>query len=811
MLIAGVAVEKAAYSFDKAYDFLVPPELGEAVRPGCRVTVPFGSGSRTRQGLVLTLRREEQAPPRLKAVLSCGDAQPVLGGEQLALLQFLKEHTFCTYFEALRVLIPAGLGADLRRRYALRGEPAPQQLEELDEEGRRLLDYLRQKRLPVPQEELLRAFGLADDRRLRALVDAGLLCCSEDLQQRVQDEKLTMVRLTGQEPEKLTPKQRAVVEFLGQVGCASVKEVCYFAAVTRAVVERLVACGAVEAYQQEVYRNPYAGRGADPQPICLSPAQQQVYEGLCALWQEGRPATALLYGVTGSGKTQVFLKLIEQVLAAGRQVIVMVPEISLTPQTLDKFHRQFGLRIAVLHSGLSLGERMDEFKRIRRGEADIVVGTRSAVFAPVERLGLVVMDEEQEHTYKSEQSPRFHAREVAAFRCRRQGALLLLASATPSIESYYRAKRGEYRLFTIQERFTGSRLPDVYLVDMNDEPDKAFTNAISTVLAEELYLNLRQGEQSILLLNRRGYNTVVKCTQCGQVVSCPHCSIALTYHTANGRLLCHYCGYSLPMTRACPACGSEQVRYAGIGTQRVQEQLQQLYPDARVLRMDMDTTMSKFAYDRSFREFAEGKYDIMVGTQMVAKGLDFPRVTLVGVLAADQSLYSDDFRACERTFSLITQVVGRSGRGARNGRAYIQTTVPAHPVLNLAAAQRYDAFYQEEIAARRLGLYPPFCDVCLVGFTGLVQKQVLAAAQRFSAGLAELARAEYPDLPLRVLGPSEAAVLRVSGKYRYKLLLKCRDNRRTRAFLEQLLRRYYDDRQNREVTVFLDLHYDSNF
>ncbi len=494
----------------------------------------------------------------------------------------------------------------------------------------------------------------------------------------------------------------------------------------------------------------------------------------------------MLYGVTGSGKTQVYLKLIDALLPTGKGILVMVPEISLTPQTLHLFYSRYGNKVAVFHSALSQGERLDEWKRVNQGEAQIVVGTRSAVFAPFSELGLIIMDEEQEHTYQSEQSPRYHARDVAKFRCAKDKALLVLASATPSFESYTAALSGRYDYYELKNRYGTAKLPEVTIVDLCKERRNGNTSQISKALYTALAENLKKGQQSILLLNRRGYQTFAECTSCGAVATCPNCSISLTYHRANRRLMCHYCGYSIPFTKHCSSCGQEEVRYTGSGTQKVEEELQELFPTASLLRMDTDTTMQKYAYDEKWTAFQQGEYDIMIGTQMVAKGLDFEKVTLVGVLNADKELYNDDYKSLERTFDLITQVVGRAGRGQYAGKAIIQTLNPENEVIRLAAKQDYKAFYQPEITIRKAMAYPPFCTLVSVAFQGKQAEKVQHASAFFLELLKEKTEA-FPEAKLIALGPMEERVFKLNGKYRYRLLIKCKNNRSFRSLLSSLL------------------------
>ena len=799
--VARVAVEKTTCRFDKLFDYAVPE--GMTLCPGIRVMVPFGKGQR-RVGLVVELAEAAEVPGELKPVAAVLEEEPVLEEEGLFLLRWLRENTFCTWFDALSVLIPAGYGLRGLTAWSLvRGAELPDGLSPLEQQ---VLQNLRPRRKPVSAADLAESLGLSLTalplERLEAL---GLLRRQEIIERRVGDKTLQMVRLTGAEAPRLTPKQQQVCRLLEQVGCGSVREICYFAGVTRGVVEKLVQQGAAEYYEQEVLRTPLSEETvpASPRPQ-LTEAQSAAVE---TLWQGYRQGgrTGLLYGVTGSGKTAVYLALADRVLAEGRRCIVLVPEIALTPQTIRRFLAAFGRRVAVIHSALSLSERLDEYKRIRRGAVDVVVGTRSAVFAPVENLGLIIVDEEQEHTYRSEQAPRYDACEVARLRARRQGGLCVLASATPSIESAYRAQKGEYLLATLPQRYGSALLPEVTILDLRERPMAA--EALSEELCEELYQNLQRQEQSILFVNRRGYSATAVCMSCHQPLECPRCSISLKFHAANGRLMCHYCGYSTEPPKACPHCGSRMMRYSGVGTQKVEEALRLRFPEARILRMDQDTTMRKDSHQRLLSAFGRGEYDILIGTQMVTKGLDFPRVTLVGVLTPDQMLYADDFRSYERTFSLITQVVGRSGRQQLPGRAFLQTYQPDHPVLTAAARQDYPAFYRAEAETRRHLLYPPFCRLYCLGFWGENEAEVKAAGQAVLTLLERLLKTEYPELPVRLLGLAPANVLRVAGRYRYKLLIKGKNSPRMR----ELLWRLYTEPEAaaKSVTMTIDPNYDS--
>jgi primosomal protein N' (replication factor Y) len=609
---------------------------------------------------------------------------------------------------------------------------------------------------------------------------------------------------------RLTPKQQSVVNLLFDIGMADLNEVCEFCSVGKAVVKNLEKYGVVQIFDREVYRTPYKADVTAPAEgeLVLSSQQKQAYETYLDMLENGG-GTGLLYGVTGSGKTAVYLKLIEKVVGSGKDVIVLVPEIALTPQAIAVFQRRFGDKIAVFHSGLSLGERNDEFKRADRGEAKIVIGTRSAIFAPLHNIGLIIVDEEQEHTYKSERTPRYNAKEVANFRCKYNNALLLLTSATPSLESYSNALKGNYTLCTMDERYGNATLPEVITVDMKQEMKSGNKSPISAKLKELIQLALDDKKQVILLINRRGYNTFIACNDCGHVITCPNCSISLTYHSYNNRLTCHYCGYTKKLDNICPECKSDNVRYSGFGTQRIEDELAFLFPEARILRMDADAVTAKFSHDRLFNEFAEHNYDILVGTQMVAKGLDFPDVVLVGVVNADNSLYDENYYSSERCFDLITQVIGRSGRRDRTGKAVIQTINPYNPTLEYAANQDYPSFFKNEIELRRLLTYPPYCDIISVFFTGEKENTVALCAKKFFEILKEL-NAEKNE-KLIVLGPSAAKLYKLNNSYRYRLSVKCRNSKSIRNMFNEILKKIGKISDYKDVSISVDLNpYDLN-
>ena len=747
----GVAVSNATFHFDKLYTYAVMPDQQDTVRLGSMVLVPFGRGSRARMGVVLACDAEPESA-KLKFLFDVAPASASLTPELLRLVHFLKERTFCTYYEAVKAVIP--YGAQYKPTVAEDGVT------------------------PVLQKQLVRHTENA-------------------------------YKLVGTLPPKPRPtaKQLAAVALLagGERTLSALEE----KGISRAVLDNLCAKGVLECSKVNKSIDLYSSIPLKNEPILLTEEQQAAYDTLLPGLEDAAPHSALLYGVTGSGKTLVFLKLIEHCLQMGRRALVLVPEISLTPQMILRLKGQFGKRVAVQHSALNHTERLLQWQMIQDGGADIVVGTRSAIFSPLENIGLVIIDEEQEHTYRSESAPRYSAHEVARQRAAENGALLLLASATPSTESYYAAQHGRTQLVRLTKRYGGNPLPKVQIVDMRAELASGNPREISLAMEDAIRHNLEAGKQTILLLNRRGYQTVAQCEDCREVLKCQKCSVPMVYHKSAHKLLCHYCGSQLdPPPARCPACGGK-LQYRGFGTQKAEEELAKLFPEARILRMDQDTTAAKDAHEKLLAKFARHEYDIMVGTQMVAKGLDFEDVTLVGVLGIDSLLFAQGFRAYETVFSLVTQVVGRSGRAKDPGFAIIQTTDPDNPVLNLAAAQDYDAFFEQEIAYRKLGLYPPFCGLCVVGFAGPKESEVARASARFAALLGRQA-AKQPDLPLRVLGPTPGSIEKINDSYRYKLTVKCRNDHRFRDLIRETLTLYEQEKLPGKATVVVDLHSDGD-
>jgi len=811
-LIAEIAVSGTAYSFDMLFSYAVPVQFADTVSCGCRVLVTFGRGNNRRIGVVMKLSHGETKG--LKSLVAVVDESPVISEELLRLAFYLRDNTFCTYFDAVKTMLPPAMSVSAKETFRLVKNFTD--ISALSPQAVELLGSLSAVSGSRELNELIENYTIDNGRRfIDELCDAGALDSDNVFRQAVGDAAVRMVRLTEMymsKPESfdLTPKQKKVADFLSEFGAAAVKEAAYMCGVTETVVKRLCANGAAEEYEAEVLRKveDFADEQRSPEDIVLSDQQQNARDTVLAQLNERRPAVFLLHGVTGSGKTSVFEKLIDDTIKMKRQAMLLIPEIGLTPQILRRFRSMFGERVAVIHSGLSLGQRLDEYKRIKRGDADIVIGTRSAVFAPLDNIGLIIIDEEGERSYKSDSSPRYMTHDIAKQRCAYHNASLLLASATPSIESYYLAERGVYRLLEMTERYGNSPLPEVSIIDMNLERTDGNRTEFSRKLAEEISLNLKNGEQSILLLNRRGYHTIISCCDCYQPVYCPNCSVPLTYHKKNNKLMCHYCGYVSDPIEECPQCGSKHLKTMGFGTQKLEEELAMFFPKARILRMDADTTFSRYSYEKNFTDFREGKYDIMIGTQMIGKGLDFPNVTLVGVLSVDKALYAGDFRSYERTFSLITQVVGRGGRGQRRGRAILQTFIPEHYIMNLAAAQDYKGFYNEEIAIRRAMIFPPLCDMCIFCFSGNEDISARLGAEAVLRLMTQRMRELQPKTPVRVLGPVRCSYGRLNGKYRYRIIMKCKNNAEMRGFISGILIESAKLKEMKNVALYADMNGD---
>ncbi|MBQ1222848.1 MAG: primosomal protein N' [Oscillospiraceae bacterium] len=786
-----VAVRADSYAYDKPYSYLVPAQT--ELLPGTRVLVPFGGGNRPVQAIVLDSAESSASDlTSLKTVLRPLDEEPVISEKDLKLLLWMRDKYFCTCYDVLKAMIPVGL--DFKTDISF--SPAPtQEAEPLPEKSKLkpIYDYIIASSVPVTDRELFKAFP-EDEKlgnKLNSLLKKKLILSDRRDVRAMNDKKQKFVRLISLPASaRMGSKQTEVLDFLKDGSEYALSEVLYYTGASTATVNSLVKSGVLALREAEVSRLTAKRTYPDkllPDPE-LSKEQERVFTGLLSLAKENSPKAALLHGITGSGKTFVYISLIRRVLEMGRKAIVMVPEIALTPQLLDRFIACFGSRVALVHSALSVGERLDEWKRIRNGQADVVVGTRSAIFAPLDNIGLIIMDEEQEYTYRSEQSPKYHARDVAKYRAVQHNSLLLMGSATPSVETMHSALSGKYSLFSLNERFGSAALPKVIFSDMSEELRRGNGGMIGSVLAEELERTFNDGKQAILFLNRRGNSRSLLCRSCGKTVKCPNCSVSLTYHSANNRLMCHYCGHSQKTLTNCPTCQSADLTREGGGTQKAEQELSFLFPDKEIIRMDADTTSGKESHEKLLARFKDENIPMLLGTQMIAKGLDFPNVTLVGVIDADQLLNLPDFRASERAFSMITQAVGRAGRGSFGGRAVIQTFSPNDPVLRAAASQDYTAFYKGEASFREAFRYPPFCELLVLELSGLENSRLYAAAVHVSEALSAALGDEA------VFPPAPAPVFRVNNKLRYRIIAKTEDTKQVRERVSAVIKGFMSQR-----------------
>jgi primosomal protein N' (replication factor Y) len=804
-MIARVALADLGYAIDKLYDYSVPDELAAQAEPGRRVSVPFARGNLRKEGMVIELAEKSEFS-QLKSIDAWLDDKPLLTAKQLELARWMKKRFFCTYYDAVKAMLPAGVWMKNKCvcRICTDAESA-RAAAEGDGTAEAVIGLLAGRNGSAELSLLTELLGPGAAEAVSRLEKAGAVRRELEGRRGLSEKSDDIARLviSGEEAAaeadakaRRAPQQAELLRVLASFGEASVKELRYYTGASLQSVRALIKNGYIEIVKKTAYKRPRFTPTDKPVIRELSKEQQAAYEGIKELLTARKAAAALLYGVTGSGKTAVYIRLIGDVIAAGGRAITLVPEIALTPQLMDVFYRHFGDRVAVLHSSLTTRERYDEWRRIKDGKVDVVVGTRSAVFAPMEKLSLLIIDEEQEYTYKSENAPRYHAREVAKYRCVESGALLLLGSATPSVESMYNARTGKYNLFTMSGRYNTMPLPRVMTADMKQELRDGNGSDISRVLLRELRENISRGEQSILLINRRGSSSAVTCPECGYVFSCPKCSAKLTYHSANGRMMCHYCGYSLTAVKTCPEC-SGILSYGGVGTQKVEEELRRALDGTEIIRMDTDTVSASNTHEDILRRFEKERTPVLIGTQMVAKGLDFDNVTLVGVINADQSLYSGDYRAGERTFSLITQVVGRAGRGGKEGRAVIQTLTPDNPVIQCAARQDYDSFYENEIKLRQILRAPPVMELYCVTVSGSEEHRVLQCAGELAASLER-------STSSRVLGPAPAAVLKVNDRYRYRVTVNAEPSAEIRAIIAAAIKKYSSDKRFRDLSLHGD-------
>lgn len=813
--VCRVAISGATYAFDRLYDYDIPAALQGQIQPGMRVIVPFGKGDRTREAIVVRMGRDPKAEAEYerKEISRVLDQQPVLDENLLKLAAHLCSTLFCTFYDCARAMLPAGLWFHRTERYTLCDSVSEETRSRLAQDMPVLRLFTKRKRAIAAKEIAKKCSGTLPIEELQTLCARGILTQTSEFDRRIGDKTVVMYALALPETEAMAAVERGrspvrmdVVNALIHEGSMSRSDLQYMTGASTAVLRAMVNKGLLQQWEEETFRLPEQMELPPKRNYVLSSSQQQAYERMEPLLLSEQPQAALLFGVTGSGKTSVYIRLIERTLQQGKSAIVLVPEIGLTPQLIRRFMAQFGECTAVLHSALSVGERYDSWKRIHTGAARVIVGTRSAVFAPAQNLGLIILDEEQDDAYKSENSPRYHARDVAKYRAVQEHALIVLGSATPSVETFYGAEAGKYPMLALRERYAGTQLPEVTIADMRGLTRQGYASAVGPVLRQAIDTCLREKHQCILFLNRRGAAKQVTCTACGWMPECPSCSVSMTYHSVNHRLMCHYCGHSEPLPRICPVCGSTHLKTDGVGTQRLEEELHELFPEVGILRMDADTTTTKGSHAQLLEQFAAGQADILLGTQMVTKGLDFDKVSLVGIVDADQALFAQDYRARERTFSLLTQVVGRAGRRGTQGHAVIQTYCPENSVIIHAARQDYERFYEAEIEVRRALQCPPVAQIVSLTASAERERDVLDALVTVKARLESLMAGQFADFCYPVLGPTPAPVLRVQNRYRYHLFIRCPDGKRRRELIGGVLREFAANSKFRKVALYADIN-----
>lgn len=840
--IAKVAIEGAAYHFDKLYDYIVPIDFQDDIFEGQRVIVPFGKGNKKKIGLILKIEQFDKLQKNqisyftqtglvIKPILDILDKQRVINQEMIKIIFWLKRNTFCKYFDALKVILPSGYSISLIKRYKINNEIFKKFYDYLSEDEKKLIDILKLEENSLNKKNKIKetakeintkeitigSLTRKQQQILNNLISKNIISERDVFKRKLKDNKSLMVKINSDfnnfiddidNNYKLTQKQKKVINFLIESESASVKEVLYMCGVTKSVLDNLNKKDILEYFEVDIYKKEtktlIEQKKFDNTELILNQEQKNIFYKLVDLINKNCFDVSLLRGVTGSGKTMIFISLIKYVINNNKNVILLVPEIALTPQMIKTLEIYFGNFIAVLHSGLSIAKRLEEWKKIKNGEIKIVLGTRSAIFAPIENIGLIIIDEEQEDSYKSEHSPRYHSRDIARLRAYYNNALFLMASATPCIETYYKVKKNKSNIFHLNKRYNNSKLPEISIVDMKNERLKGNTSFFSEKLILALENNLISKKQSIIFINRRGYNTAIRCEECGKIQNCPNCSIALTYHKTNNKLICHYCGFTKNIIKKCDNCGSIYLNYIGVGTQKIESQLEDIFPEAKILRLDSDTVNTKYSYDKYFSEFLEKKYDILIGTQMIAKGLNFPEVTLVGVIDADSSLYSNDYKGVERTYNILTQVIGRSGRGSSHGQAIVQTNSADDQIFNLIINQQYEDFYNQEIDIRKKLLYPPFCDMSVIGLVGSNESIVIKIGNEIFQIIKYLVSNQYKDIKIKMFGPVSEIVSRVNNKFRYKIFLKYKNTKEFREMISFLLTKISKEKQKFGVNIFFD-------
>ncbi len=796
---AAVHIIDIAYSIDRQYSYAVPYDMREEIKVGSVAVVPFGNSNKRLSAVVVGFS-ENCDYPRVKYIDKLLHYPFEVPEDLIRACSFMKERFFCTFGSAFRAVIPPGVNLSSETVYSINPEKDQSRL---NDAAVIMLRRISEKGIAT-ERDLVIEFGDEGKVLLDSLCRCNALIKDSRVPEKMNEKNLFTYSLTvGTEEavalaeggEGLTEKQRGLISLLLNYPTATMREIEEIGSYSSAIVNALLKKGIVEKRETHFLREAYSFDSIEPEgEFSLSEAQQNAVDTLNGLIDSKEPKAALLFGVTGSGKTRVIIEAAKKVINDGRQVIVLLPEIGLASQAVKSYAAAFGKRLAVIHSMLSVGERTDTYRRILDGDVDIVIGTRSAVFAPFPKLGMIAIDEEQAHTYKSEMPPKYNAVDMARFRCNESKALMLLASATPSIESFYKAEKGFYTLIKLDDRFGDAVLPSVIIEDMREDGTVATGKLIGRRLTEELNKTKENGKQALLFVNRRGYNSHIACKECGFVFTCPNCSVSLTHHAYEGsfkigkRMSCHYCGYTSPLPTVCSACGGTKIGYSGFGTQKLQDELEQDFPNLKVIRMDSDTTGGKFSHDKIIEEFEKGDRDVLIGTQMISKGLDFPRVNVAGAVSIDSSLFMDDFRASERTFSLITQLVGRAGRSGEESKAILQTYNPENETLLLAATQDYEKFYESEIMLRKAVVFPPFCSMAVFCVSSVNENECEDFAYKFDTELLSLYDKKYKDkINVIKFGPFRNGIYKVMGKFRQRIIIKYKDNALAREFFKELL------------------------
>lgn len=792
MKAARVVIDCTAKQIDRYFDYRIPENLCGTAKVGMRAEVPFGASDKRSIGYIIKIYDIENEEGKFKEIIKLIDEFPLLSRDALLEAYWIKNRYFCSFSEAIRLFLPTGAIQKITEWVRIIDADkvkTPKQ--------KRVAQFILEQEGVCEYEKIKEYIGASARQIIREMEEMGIVSLSHINKAKVKDNFITLVTLAGEEVPELPPNLKAqvrAVKILSECGVLSMRDLCIFASVTKATVDALHKKGIVSYSKVESLRKVTKNVEVTNETIVLTKEQKDVIS--CIKEQFDKPfKPVLIKGVTGSGKTEVYMNLAQDIIEKNGSAIILVPEIALTHQMVSRFLSRFGDTVAVLHSGLSIGQRYDEWKRIKAGKAQLVVGARSAVFAPCKNLKMIVVDEEHEDSYKSESGVRYNARDIALCRAKTEGAVSVLASATPSVESYYKAKTDVYTLLKMDSRYNGAPLPETYIVDMREELKNGNRSPISGLLKKEIEKNIENGEQSILFLNKRGHSSFVSCRGCGYVAKCPNCSITLTYHSMSEKLVCHYCGHRINNLKLCPECGSKHIKGFGTGTQKIEENLEQEFPGGKIIRMDTDTTSGRDSHDKILGRFKDENIDILLGTQMISKGLDFKNVTLVGVLAADQSLNMGDYKAAERTFNLITQVCGRAGRGDKEGRAVIQTYMPENSIIEYASRHDYESFYEEEIIIRKALNYPPFCDIINVVLSGNSEREV----ERAAATLQDKIKSRIGN-KIKLYKATPCAILKVNKVFRWHFWMKCSLDKEIGQAVNEIIR------SERKVNVIADLN-----